>query len=114
MSWKAELRSQVSRASWVALLALVALFACPTAFEHAVAQTPSESACRLVVRNTTEHEAVIYVDGRRVSAIGPRGTAWVLCEPGEAWLYARASCHGVEWGPTERRLGPSYTWELTP
>lgn len=72
------------------------------------------AACRLHIRNLSSHTANIYADGQYLGTIDPYDSRYIYVENGATELYARATCHTVEWGPSNYRLGVDFTWRLTP
>jgi hypothetical protein len=75
---------------------------------------PSRGVCRLLVRNLTSHTARLYADGQYLGTIDPDDTRYINVGDGYAELYARATCHPLEWGPSTYRLGSDFSWRLTP
>jgi len=72
------------------------------------------SACRLVIRNLSSHNVNLYADNQFLGSIDPYDTRYIYVDAGATELYARATCHPVEWGPNKYKLGSEFTWRLTP
>lgn len=79
---------------------------------HGVATPAEDGSCRLTVRNLTAHRADVYADGQYVISVDPNETRHVHVQDGETQLYARATCHKLEWGPESYPLGREFDWPL--
>lgn len=74
----------------------------------------AHASCRLLIKNLSSHTAKIYAGDRYLGIIDPYDTRYVYVPTGATKLYARATCHPVEWGPNKYRLGSDFVWRLTP
>lgn len=78
----------------------------------AASSAAKPAACRLTIRNRSPHTVNLYADNKFLGTIDPDDTRYIYVEGGPTDLYARATCHDVEWGPFHYVLGRDFTWRL--